>query len=302
MYSSVTIGRDGLGLISYWDYSNYDLKVAHCNDTACSTASLYTLDSTGNVGMFTSVTIGTDGLGLISYYGGDSGGVLKVAHCDNTACSSATTYTLDGIGTADVGWFTSMTIGKDGLGLISYWDQSNDALKVAHCNDTAAHCNDTACSTATAYTLDSAGLVGKFTSVTIGEDGLGLISYWDQSNDALKVAHCNDTACSTASTYTLDSFESVGRDTSVTIGTDGLGLISYYDPFHEDLKVAHCDDAACATATTYTLDSAGTVGAHTSVTIGTDGLGLISYMDATGLNLKVAHCSNRYCMPWHRPR
>jgi len=39
-------------------------------------------------------------------------------------------------------------------------------------------------------TLDSAGEVGQDTSVTIGADRLGLISYYDATNGNLKVAHC----------------------------------------------------------------------------------------------------------------
>jgi hypothetical protein len=34
-YSSVTIDTDGLGLISYYDATNGDLKVAHCSDLFC---------------------------------------------------------------------------------------------------------------------------------------------------------------------------------------------------------------------------------------------------------------------------
>ena len=91
-------------------------------------------------------------------------------------------------------------------------------------------------------TLDSTGDVGEWTSVTIGADGLGLISYY--ANGDLKVAHCNDTACSSASTYTLDSAWYC-RYTSITIGADGLGLISYYDATNGDLKVAHCSNPFC---------------------------------------------------------
>jgi hypothetical protein len=143
--------------------------------------------------------------------------------------------------------------------------------------------------------LDSAGSVDYFTSITIGADGLGLISYWDGFYGDLKVAHCSDALCSSATVYTLDSAGVVGLDTSITIGADGLGLISYYDATYEDLKVAHCSDALCSSATAYTLDSAGTVGWYTSITIGVDGLGLISYYDFTNGDLKVAHCSNALC-------
>jgi hypothetical protein len=58
-----------------------------------------------------------------------------------------------------------------------------------------AHCNNAACSTATTATLDSTGGVGLWTSVAIGADGLGLISYRDQMNGDLKVAHCSSVLC-----------------------------------------------------------------------------------------------------------
>jgi hypothetical protein len=44
-------------------------------------------------------------------------------------------------------------------------------------------------------TLDGPVNVGQYTSVTIGADGLGLISYYDATNGNLKVAHCSDLFC-----------------------------------------------------------------------------------------------------------
>jgi cell shape-determining protein MreC len=44
--------------------------------------------------------------------------------------------------------------------------------------------------------LDSAGDVGQYTSITVGSDGFGLISYYDATNGDLKVAHCSNTFCS----------------------------------------------------------------------------------------------------------
>ena len=81
--------------------------------------------------------------------------------------------------------------------------------------------------------------------MTIGADGLGLISYLDVTNGNLKVAHCSNRACTSATLTTLDSTGEVGQDTSVTIGADGLGLISYYDATNGNLKVAHCSDRSC---------------------------------------------------------
>jgi hypothetical protein len=90
---------------------------------------------------------------------------------------------------------------------------------------------------ATITSLDTSGSVGKYTSVTIGADGLGLISYYDATNNDLKVSHCSNTACTAATITSLDTSGVVGFHTSVTIGTDGLGLISYYEQDNGDLKV-----------------------------------------------------------------
>jgi hypothetical protein len=81
----VTIGTDGLALISYYDETNGNLKVAHCPNVACTAATLTTVDSAGGVGQYNSVTIGADGLALISYYDATNG-ALKVAHCSNLLC------------------------------------------------------------------------------------------------------------------------------------------------------------------------------------------------------------------------
>jgi hypothetical protein len=63
-----------------------------------------------------------------------------------------------------------------------------------------AHCEDAACTTATRTTLDDAGGRGQNSAITIGADGLGLISYRDFQEDAVKVAHCADVACTSVTT------------------------------------------------------------------------------------------------------
>src|SRR5205807_1149583 len=87
--SSMIMGADGFGLISYYDTTDGDLKVAHCSNLACTAATRTTLHSADNVGQYSSETIGTDGLGLISSFD-ETNGNLKVAHCSNSACAAAT--------------------------------------------------------------------------------------------------------------------------------------------------------------------------------------------------------------------
>jgi hypothetical protein len=288
-YTSITIGNDGLGLISYYEPSNGDLKVAHCSNTACTAATLSVLDTAGDVGQFTSITIGSDGLGLISYYDVTNQN-LKVAHCANAACSSASLVTVDATG--DVGSHTSVALGADNLPLISYRDQTNVGLKVAHCSNLF-------CTAATLTALDTGSVnVGFFTSVAIGADGLGLIAYWDAANGHPKTAHCLNAACSLATFATIDAGTNMGYDDSVAIGADGLGVVAYIDGTARSLKVAHCSNVSCSLATLSVVDVGGDVGRFNSVTIGTDGLPLISYYDAVNGDLKVTHCGNALCSPF----
>ena len=143
--------------------------------------------------------------------------------------------------------------------------------------------------------VEHAGDDGSDSSIAIGSDGLGLISYYSSSFHSLNVAHCIDIVCSDSVFSTLDSYGYSGVNSAIAIGADGLGLISYYEGLQNDLKVAHCSDLACTTATISTVDSVGDVGAQNSIAIGSDGLGLISYYNASSANLKVAHCNDLAC-------
>ena len=250
---------------------------------------LTTVDSVGGVGQYTSITIGTDGLPVISY-SDVTNSDLKVVKCGNAACSSGNTLTTVDSG-GDVGSFKSITIGTDGLPVISYSDFTNFDLKVAHCGNAACSSGNTL------TTVDSGGDVGSFNSITIGTDGLPVISYRDNTNFALKVAHCGNAACSSGNTLTtVDS----GSFTSITIGTDGLPVISYRDSTNQALKVVKCGNATCSLGTITAVDS-GDVGWCTSITIGTDGLPVISYYDQSNADLKVAKCANPFCVNnWSR--
>jgi len=283
-YPSTTIGADGLGLVVYVEDNLGHLKVAHCSNMACTSATITTLVSVG-VGYYPSITVGVDGLGLISYYDNTD---LGVAHCDDIACTTATFGTLDSAG--QVGERSSITIGADGLGLVSYYDDTNDTLKVAHCSDTI-------CTSATISTLDSVGTDSFYgeSSITIGADGFGLISYLDLADGDLNVAHCSNIACTSASISTVDS--SGGGSNSIAIGADGLGLISYSGSTggDEDLMVAHCSDISCSAAMLSHVDTGAWAGRLSSITIGPDGLGLVSYQGPAGALWAAAHCNDIPC-------
>ena len=143
------------------------------------------------------MTVGADGLGLISYYETDEFGheeSLKVAHCSNAACSSATTVAMDGDHDNQVGSFSSITIGPDGHALISYYDRTNSAIKIARCREIG-------CGGASWITMDGDGIVSyqvdgadSYTSVRFGVDGLPLVAYRNAAG-RLMVTHCSNVFC-----------------------------------------------------------------------------------------------------------
>jgi hypothetical protein len=289
LFTSITIGADGLGLIAYTGQPVGYLQVAHCLDIACSSATTSTIGEPDHFAFDeVSITIGSDGLGLITFI--DPKGLFPtVAHCENVACSTGTVTSVDTNNFRDG---SSVTIGADGLGLMSY--EAFAHLKVAHCSNLA-------CTSFTKATLDSAFDVGGWSSITTGSDGLGLISYHDRTNGSLKVAHCSDATCSSATTATIDSGD-IGGFTSIAIGSDGVGFVSYEAPQTNagSIKIAHCSNIACSEATTTTLDPDGDL-FGTAVTTGVDGLGVVTYNNETS-GLEVVHCSNVFCAPYFRRR
>jgi hypothetical protein len=189
---ALTAGSDGLGLISYFDAGSGDLKVAHCNNASCSSVTSSVVDQLGDTGRFSSITVGGDGLGLIAYHAanGDAGSDLRVAHCADLTCSSATTRTVASGGFA--GWFTSIAAGPTGYGVVSHHNRSSRTLQVATCHNAS-------CGTASNFIVDvggSAGDKGWDTSVAIGVDGFPVVSSFDAQFLDLRIAHCLNPRCS----------------------------------------------------------------------------------------------------------
>jgi hypothetical protein len=296
-YTSIAIGTNGNPIISYFDDTLGDLKVAACNNPTCTTSTNTTIDSTGQVGLFSSITVGLNGNPIISYYDNTLGD-LKVAACNNPTCTTSTNTTIDIAG--DVGAWTSIAIGVNGNPIISYLDFGNVNLKIAACNNPTCEALGGA-PAATNTTIDSDSDVGWYSSIAIGTNGNPIISYYDETNNDLKIAACKNPTCigetegDRSDRYTIDSNGDVGFVTSIAIGTNGNPIISYYDETNLNLKVAACNNPTCTTSTNTTVDSAGDVGIHSAIAIGTNGNPIISHLDATNLDLKIAACNNPTC-------
>jgi hypothetical protein len=306
-HTSIAIGADKFPVMSYYDEGNFTLKFAKCNDVSCSSPGVKTIDSSFNVGQYSSITIlPADQTPVISYL--DIGSQhLKFLKCTDASCGTvAKVWTLDS--DANTGLYTSIAIGTDGLPVISYYDNNLKDLKVVHCGDSS-------CSSNNLFTkIDSNNEVGQYTSIAIGADAFPIISYYDFTNQTLRVAKCPDTTCSKScgsgtTCTTVDSSADVGKNNSITVGMDGYPVISYIDTSNKTLKFARCGDKSCSTpcgsggtvCTSVDTADAGNIDTYCSMTIGTDGLPVMAYFNFQALRLKVAKCANMFCLNnWSR--
>jgi hypothetical protein len=281
-FSSLVLDASGYPVIAYYDNTSDDLKLAHCGDATCSSGNtINTVDSSESVGDHTSLALDAMGYPVISYRQVTHND-LRLAHCGDANCSSGNTLTtVDNTGT--MGWHTSLVLDASGYPVISYLDAGTDDLRVAHCGD--ANCT----SGNTLTTVASTGQVGWYNSLALDAAGYPVVSYYDATNDELKVVHCGDANCSSGNTTnTVDSNGNVGWDSSMVLDESGYPVVSYYSWTSFDLMLAHCNDANCATATIFTVDSPGDVGQHSALVLDSSGNPVISYYDITNTNLKLA--------------
>ena len=285
--SSIALNSSGTPVIAYWDDVNGYLNLAICNDATCASGAVTTTIDTGNVGFGLALTLNASDIPIVSYFD-SANNALKVAVCGNATCTSGNVITT--VDTGGVGMDTDIALNANGYPVISYYDWVNQDLKVAICGDAICSSGNTLVS------LDSAGDVGRYTSLALNSSGAPVVSYYDNSNSALKVAVCGDALCSMGNVTSLVDTGGVGEYTSLVLDANDNPIISYYDATNGDLKVAICSTADCTGGViSRTLDSANDVGMYTSLALNSSGLPVIAYHDATHQDLRVAVCEDATC-------
>jgi cysteine-rich repeat protein len=293
--SSLAINTNGFPIISYWDSTSQDLKVAACTDAGCTSPVISTLDTTGNVGDSSTLVIGADNLPLISYLD-QTNHQFKIAHCGNSTCTTGVTITNVGVTGAladDSG--REMVLGSDGFGLLTYIVSCGTGCFTEH----TVHCQNASCTSSVDHVTNSGPGGGVESASALGTDSRVLSAVRDYSNYPssyiLTAVHCTDVACSTTTRTQLDSqqdLDSIG----LVVGSDGKGLIAYNDTTTNHLKVAHCNDTSCTSVTKNVVDGGtNNVGGDVSIAVGSDGKALLSYYDATAGDLRLARCNDVAC-------
>ena len=319
-YTSLALDAGGNPSISYWDATNGDLKLARKSGGAWT---LETVDAAGTVGEFSSLALDGSGNPHVSYFdrtkgrlklGVRTGGVWGLQTVPDTVntVGQYTSLALDAVGDArisyfdvtnadlkfaryfrqttpadtaywiisqvdgagDVGRFSSLTMdAATDLGLIAYYDASNQNLKLA-INTTVSTWRDTV--------LDAPGNIGQFPSINL-KGGIIRVSYWDTSREDLKMV----TVGNPAPIETVDDGGNVGQFASLAVDPQGDPFLSYWDDSYgvSNLRMA---SRVGGVWTSELVDSAGSVGQYTSIALDAQGDPRISYYDVTHGDLKYA--------------
>lgn len=277
---SLKLTSANIPVMSYFDSTKDDLKLAICNNTACTSPTIKTIDSTGSVGEYTSLALTSNDVPVISYFD-FTNSALKLARCDNANCTSSSTKFIDY--SEGVGMSTSLALTSSDIPVMSYYDYTNSALKLAVCNNAT-------CTSPIIRTTDSMGNVGADSSIALTSDNLPVISYFDAVNENLKLAVCTDAECASPTISVLDATGNVGVATSIALTSNNIPVITYLDYSENTLKLVECTDAACTYQ--YILSVASTDDAfglyNTSIALTSDNVPVVSYFRA-GTGLKLFH-------------
>lgn len=295
---SMALPADGRPVIVFMD-SGGRLSVIKCNTATCTGNNVATVVDPVAVGAGyldgTSVAVPSDGLPIVSYFDA-VGKNLKVLKCGNAACTSGnTSTTIDAPGY--VGTYSSIAVPSDGLPVISYFDETNNQLKVAKC------ANSFCTATSSVTPVDSGG--AYFTSVAVPAGGTPIISYLSVAPIRLKVVKCGTASCASGNTVTVvdPGPTAIGfSHTSIKIPSDGLPVLSYSFQVNgiggQTLSVAKCGNAACSSGNTVTVVDAAPgnyVGRFSSLAVHPDGRPMISYYDESAGDVRVMRCGNASC-------
>jgi hypothetical protein len=178
-YSSLVLDSSSYPVISYYDHSNGDLKLAVCHDPACTNPDFTTVNFSDDEGWQTSVDLSSSGNPVVSYYD-SSNGSLSLLVCYTPNCSASSVTAVDNSGYY-TGGYSSLKLDNSDYPFISYFDIGAGDLKLAVCSNQN-------CSNPYLEIVDSVGDVGRYTSLALNSSSIPIISYWDAYDDDLKLA------------------------------------------------------------------------------------------------------------------
>ena len=284
--SSLKLTSAGTPVIAYNDDTNADIKLAMCDTLLCTSPTITTIATTNVLAYSLSMSMTSNDTPVIAYSEYGSGGSvsnLKLAVCNDTACSNPSISTIDsppdGVG------YISIALTSADVPLVSYHDYQNGYLKLAVCNNKAC----------TSPSVMITATRGNYSSIALTSANIPIVSYHDSTNNALKLLVCADTTCTTKTVSTLATTGWVGGFNSLVITTSNIPVIAFFDDTATAVKLVVCNTAACTSPVITTIDSSGMLGNQISMVLNSADAPILSYPGLISENLKIAVCNNTAC-------
>lgn len=245
--------NNGNPVVSYYDWTNEDLKLATCTANCASSSPswvIVTVDSAGDVGRLSSLQL-NNGNPVISYFD-QTNGRLKLATCTANCATSSPTWLItvvDSTSSALTGWDTSLQL-NGGNPVISYHDRGNGTLRLATCT---ANCASASPTWVLALVDGGSGIAGRYNSLRLN-GGNPVISYHDEVARHLKLATCTANCASSSPSWVIVTVDEAGSGLWTSLQLDeGRPVVSYYGSSR--LRLAACTGGCATSSPTWSIST-----------------------------------------------
>lgn len=298
-FNSLQLDSNGYAVMSYYDASYARLKLAHCQDLMCTLVNFTVLDDSVSLFSWTSLRFDSQNRPVVSYYD-HSSNQLKLAVCDDPECTSVSVnFVQNTVG----GEHAALQLTIDNHPVISYIGiAGQDPAQLAICHN--VYCTNT-----TIVNIDTDTQHVLYTSVQVDGNGYPLMSYYDLSEQVLKLVVCHDKGCvaTTKTTVYEQPTDAEGKAHVLEISPlTGYPAIVYSSYEQQEVILILCENPTCTARQTFIIDEEDYPLEHLSFQFDTQGHPAISYVLDGGNNtynsLKIARCYDERCFnPTNNP-
>jgi len=214
--TSIALDQNDYSHISYYDYSNSDLKYAYQDASGWH---IETAISANQVGNYNSIALDQSNYPHISHFD-DTSNFIVHTYKDGTG------WHTENIGATSSGSQTSIIINSSNYPCVSYYDSSNTNLMYAYKDGTGWHTE----------TVDSDGSVGNYASLDLDSFDYPHIAYYDATNFKVKYAYQDIDGWHTEF---VDADVSYGLHITLELDSQNNPLITYTNNEDKLLKFAY---------------------------------------------------------------
>lgn len=194
---------------------------------------------------------------------------------------------------SQVGRYTNVRIGGDGLPIIAFNDEVQGGIRVVHFDDmTFKNISNNIIDARPGFANN-----GRFIRMEINPiSKLPYFTYISSENKSTMIAFCTDGSCKNFTTKKIYDDESTHP--SITFRLDDGSPIIAYRTIFEGLKVSFCSDIICSTIQTLQITDESHKfqnGDYVHVEIQDDNIPIFSWYDLDIRILKYAKCTDKDC-------